>query len=223
MAEFTLDQIEAAVRFRGDYQSERKFTKTDLQREIQSAFGEFYAVVDSVHEGYWDTTGDKTTTASTGYVALPLDCWRVRQLGRVDGNDFIPLIQVGSEALARFGLATGKPIAYRLTARGADLYHIPDAAYTLRFVYTPKAPQLHASQPRDWFNGWEEFVIEATLLRLDKADKKPVGDRMNTLYHPETGLKARIKAEAGERRSQEPEYLKLREYDGIADIYEDGI
>ena len=220
MAALTLDQIEAAVRFRGDYQNVRKFSQADVRNEIQTSFGEFYQLVASVHEGYWDTEATIYTVANTAYAVLPGDTWRVQAIDRLDSSGQIvkELDQVGIEHRNRYGALTGEPAAYRLTARGADLYPTPNAVYTLRVLYTPIAPSLSASQPREWFNGWEDYVITSTLLKLDTREGKPLTDRLTVLDK----IEKTVRAGATERRSQEPEYLNLRDGVGGGPVWHEG-
>ena len=211
MAAITLAQLRSTVRFRGDYQNVRKFPDADVNEVIQKAFGDFWQVVADAHQGYWDTLGNVSTTASTAYVALPSDAWRVQGVDRFDGTETIELLQVGLSDRNKFGATAGTPRAYRTTARGLDLYPTPDAVYTLRVMYTPTAPLLQESQPREWYNGWEDYVIEGALFRLDERERRPLSERVAMIEK----LEKQLKSGAGERRSQEPEYLRLREFEGI--------
>jgi hypothetical protein len=78
-------------------------------------------------------------------VALPSDSWRVRAIDLIDSAGCqIELDQVGIDQRNRYGTIVARPVAYRLTARGIDLYPTPDQAYTLRLLYTPSAPDLRA-------------------------------------------------------------------------------
>lgn len=214
MAAITLETLRSTIRFRGDFQNVRKFPDASLDVEIQRAFAEFYQIVADCNEGYWDTQATVTTVANQGYVALPGDAWRVNGIDRPDSRG--ELKQVGPEARHRFP-DTGEPLGYRLTARGADLYPTPNAAYTLTVLYTPLAPHLAQSQPREWYNGWEEYVIQATLLSLEQREKQPIQERLALLEK----AKQHIIEGASKRRQQEPEYLRLREVEGF-DPYDDG-
>lgn len=205
MSAIDLQTLRATVRFRGDYQSVRKFPDADVDKEIQSAFGEFYELVVEAHEGWFDTDATVSTVASQAFAALPEGTWIVRGVDLLDGSEYCALRRIGPAARNRYGSDTGQPQAYRLTARGADLYPTPDAAYTLRVTYTPRAPELAEAQPREWYNGWEEYVIEATLLRLDRREQRPLGDRMATLEK----LEKRIRRAASERNENEPELLPI--------------
>lgn len=214
-----LASIRAIVRFRGDYQNVQKFPNKDVDTEIQGAFGEFYEIVDDVHEGWWDTNAAGATVANQDYAALPADCWRVKGVDLLESGEYTELQQVSIHDRNRFGSTADQPVAYRLTARGADLYPAPNAVYTLRFVYTPKAPLLQEAAVREWFNGWHDYVVESTLLRLDKRERKPLGDRITALDM----ITKRIKSAVVNRKQQEPEYLPLREIDDQILPYERGI
>ena len=207
MAELTLAQIRQTIRDRGDYQNTRKFTNTFLDTLAQQAFGKFWQLVDSTHSGWWDTDTTTTTTNNVAFVATPTNCWKVNGVDILDG-EYRELRQVSRTERNRYSASTDKPSAYYLSARGIELLATPNAAYTLRVLYTPRAPALAESQPREWFNGWEEYVIVSVLCVLDEREGSPhLRDRQATLVEIEKS----VRQGAGERRQQEPEYINLRE------------
>ncbi len=211
MTAFTLAELRSQTRFRGDYQNVRKFSDSDVNLLLQKGFQAFWQLVADAHQGYWDTSANVATTAATAFVALPSDAWRVQGVDIYDGDVTTELFQAGISDRNKFGATSAKPVAYRLTARGIDLLPTPDAAYTLRVIYTPFAPALAESQPRQWYNGWESYVVEWALLELDKRNGRPIGDRLKALELAENLVRSGVV----ERRSQEPEYLRLREFDTI--------
>lgn len=147
MASRTPAEIEAQIRFRGDFRTTRRFPAADIQREIQASWTELYELVADVNEGYFDTTASSTTSVGVAFVATPADGWRIRAVDLLmpDGS-VVELQRVGIEDRNRFSPLTGMPVAFRLTARGIDLYPTPDAAYALRVTFTPSAPALFGSQ-----------------------------------------------------------------------------
>ncbi len=201
----SLAEILAIVRFRGDFRNTVRFPAANIETEIQAAWAELYELIADTNEGYWDTTAPLLTVAAQEYVALPSDAWRVRKLSRLDGSDYIPMDQIGIDRIDRFGTSNGRPVAFRLTARGADLYQVPDAVYTLRIVYTPVAPVLF--EARQWYNGWEEYVIYGALIRLTLNEERSSGDWQAQLDM----ARARIVRGASQRKAQEPEYIPLRD------------
>jgi hypothetical protein len=210
----TLADIEAIVRARGDFRNSQRFPPAYVQTEIQAAFGEFYELIADANEGYYDTTGTVTTTASVDFVALPVGAWRVRGVDRLDGGDWVPLVQVGIADRTRYGTQLEQPSGYRLTSRGADLYPTPDAVYTLRFIYTPIAPTLDATA-REFYNGWEEYTVYGALVRLALNERRDASDWQQQLGFQ----RERIQRASAGRRSQGPETLPLREgWGGIDDI-----
>jgi hypothetical protein len=208
--------LRTTIRFRGDYQNLRKFPNADVDKEIQLSFSEFHELVDEAHEGWWDTEMTLTTTASVAYVALADTVWRVQGVDILDSGDYRQLAQIAIGQRNRWGSQAGEPEAYRTSARGIELLPTPDAAYTLRLMHTPRAPLLAVSQPREWYNGWEDYVITSTLLKLDERESKPTVERERALDR----VAKRIRSAASKRRQQEPEYLNLRESD-IVDPYND--
>jgi hypothetical protein len=202
----TLAEIITIVRFRGDMRNTIRFPDANLTAEIQAAFAEGYELVVMTNSGFYDTTGNVTTTNGVDFVALPTGAWITRALDRVEGNDFVPMPRIGIKDRNRYGTSRGKPGAHRLSSRGIELYPTPDATYTLRVTYTPVAPTLDTTA-REFYNSWEEFTIFGALVRLY--------DNMGRDSTPwRAGLeqqRARILAAATERNSSGPELLNLHE------------
>ena len=199
-----LDDIRTIVRNRGDFRNTVRFPNSVIDTEIQAAFDEFYAMVVEANEGYYDTSTTTPTVAAQAYVALPSGVWIVRAIDRLNGTEYDPLCRVGVKDRNRYGSTQSEPLAYRLTARGADLYPTPNAIYTLRITYTPVAPTLDSTQ-REFYNGWEEYAIFGALLRLGGTERNdaPLWQRMLD------AAAARVRREAPDRGSSEPEYLNL--------------
>lgn len=202
----TLAQLVTTVRFRGDFRNVIRFPTADIEREIQAAFGEFYELVVDTNEGYYDTFGNVTTTASVAFVAAPTGAWRIRGVDRLDGTEFCPLRQVSVMEGNRYGTTPGRPEAFRLTARGIDLYSIPDAVYTLRVTYTPVAPTLSAT-PTEFFNGWEEYAIFGALVRLAGPGREQTSEWQAQCDRQ----RERVTRAASGRKNTGPEYLNLYE------------
>ncbi len=210
-------QLRSTIRLRGDYTNVRRFPETYLNTEIQTAFNHFWRIVEEAKQGWWDTDGTVTTVVDQAYVALPTTAKIVKGVDRLDGGEYVEMPQVGIGDRNRYGSSTGKPVAHRLSARGIELHPTPNAAYTIRVMFTPKPPQLAESEQREWYEGWEDFVIEKVLLELDSRERKPLADRLIKLEAAEKALRSSTNA----RRQSEPEYLLLREY-GDLDPYGDG-
>lgn len=202
----TLAEVRAIVRFRGDFRNTARFPDANVDTEIQAAHCEWYELVAGVNEGYFDTEANVSTVASQAYVALPAGTWRVRGIDRLDCTEYVPLHQIGVAERNRYGRSTSHPAAWRLTARGADLFPTPDAVYSLRVTYTPVAPDLGAGT--DFYNSWEEYVVYATLLRLALNEERSTGEWQAQVDRQA----ARIVAAAGGRRSAEPEQIPLMDY-----------
>ncbi len=208
--------LRGTIRLRGDYSNVRRFPDTYLNTEIQTSFGMFYQLVADTHEGWWDTQSTITTVNATAYLALPATCWRLQAVDMLHGTDYCEMRQIGLSDRNRYAAASARPEAYRTSARGLELFPTPNAAYTLRVHFTPKAPDLDESTAQEWYNGWEDLVIAQTLLQLDTREGKPLGDRITAV----NTAKMLVTGGATERRSQEPEYLRLREH-GDAGPYDD--
>lgn len=166
----TLAEIEAIVRFRGDFRNVIRFPSANVQGEIQAAFNEFYELVEGVNEGYFDQEATGVTVAGQGFIALPASTWKVRRIARLEGQDPVPLARISVSESDRYGSARSCPVAYRPTERGVDLYPTPDAVYTLSFTYTPVAPTLGAA--REYYNGWEEYSIYGALVRMALNERR---------------------------------------------------
>lgn len=208
-------QLRSTIRSRGDYTNVRRFPNDYVNGEIQTAFNHFWRIVGEAHQGWWDKEGTVATTAAVQYVALPADAKILKALDRLDGNEYVEMPQVGLEHRSRFGPTQGKPLAHRLSARGIEMTPTPNAVYTLRLVYSPKPPALTENEQYEWYDGWEDFVIEKVLWELDSREGKPLSDRAMKLEVAEKALRA----SAAQRRQTEPEYLRLRESAG--DTFDD--
>lgn len=211
MSSISRAQLRSTIRLRGDYTNVRRFPEAHLNTEIQTAFGHFWRIVDEARQGWWDTEDTVTTTASTAYVALPSNAKVVKGVDRLDGGEYVEMPQVGLDARHRLSSGTGKPVAHRLSSRGIELYPTPNSAYTIRVMFSPKAPQLAESETREWYDGWEDYVIEKVLLELDSREGRSLTDRLVKLEAAEKTLRASASA----RRQVEPEYLTLRETSDI--------
>jgi hypothetical protein len=218
MTAITRATMRDTIRSRGDYTNVRRFPSTYLNTEMQTSFNHFWRIVEEAHQGWWDKDSTVTTVNAQAYIALPSDAKTLKGLDRLDGSEYEELAQIQINDRNRFGSSRAKPLAYRLSSRGIELYPTPNGIYTLRATYTPKPPTLDESTPYEWYDGWEDFVIEKTLLELDSREGKPLNERMIKLDAAEKALRASSNA----RRQAEPEYLILREYSDI-DPYGDGI
>jgi hypothetical protein len=211
-----LADINAIVRFRGDFRNVLRYPDANINVEIQTAWAELYELIANTNEGYWDTKTTVSTVAAQDFVALPSDAWRVRGIDRLDGADYIPMAQIGISDRTRYNADLSQPRAYYLSSRGAELFPTPDQVYTLRVVYTPVAPALDTTQ-RNYYNGWEEYVVYGTLVRLVLQE-----DRASTQWKAELAdQRARILSGASQRKAQEPEYVPLRDRQGWGDLDRD--
>lgn len=201
----SLADIISIVRFRGDMRSTLRFPDANLTHEIQASWAELYQLIAQVNQGYWDTTGTIDTTPDFDFIPAPSATWIIRKVSRLDGNEYVPMDQIGVDEIDNFSSNNGRPVAFRPTERGIDVYPTPDAIYTIRFVYTPLAPQL--SEAREFGNGWEEFVIFGALIRLAANSERNITDWERQLE------KARVVITGGasQRKAQEPDYIPIRE------------
>lgn len=220
MATATLAQIITRVRFIGTYENSIKFTSTLITGEVNAALAELYELLDDAHGGYFDTTGTVSTVAAQDWVALPSDFWRLKGVDILIGGRYYALDQIGIEQRNDYQTSTGRPCAYRTTAgstRGRlTLYPTPSGVETIRVVYTPTfTPLVNDSDSFEYYNGFEDYVVCSTLLRLDQREERPLGERQQELAR----IKDRIIKGAARRRSAEPQYLTAKDgpdYDDVA-------
>lgn len=212
----SLADIIAVVRFRGDFRNTIRFPDANLTTEIQAAWCELYELIADTNEGYFDVDSIDITVANQPYIPLPIDAWRVRAIDVQCGSEWRPLDQVGIADRNRFSSTPGDPVAYRLTARGADIFPVPSGAFTLRTTYTPIAPVLGSG--REFYNGWEEYVVYGALLRLALNEQS---ERVSGWEKQLEFQRARISRGASQRKAQEPDYLPLRDCGGDSEIDRD--
>lgn len=225
MTAIPLSTIRTRVQQLGNYENSARFTPAFVDDQINAALVEFHELLSSVHEGYFDTETTLTTTANVATVNLPADFWRERGLDIqiVASTAYEELRQISIAERNRYAL-TGRPVAYRITSGGTRgavrLYPTPDATYTLRLTYEPTRTALSADGDTvEDYNGLIEFVVQGALLRLDRRDNRPLGEREAELER----IRKRVLASASERRAAEPEYLVPRAYDiTTADLWNGG-
>lgn len=207
MSSITLASIRSTIRTRGDCPLSRKFTDAYVNAEAQTSWADLHELIEDVNEGYWDKDGTISTTASTAFVALPADCWKVKGIDILDGGEYRELRQIAIGERNRYGSSQDMPDAYRLTERGADLYPTPNAVYTLRVTYARVVTPLSESSPTVMPNEWHDYVIWSAILRIATSEERPINEYAAMLEQS----KQRITRGASKRRQQEPEYLVLRE------------
>jgi hypothetical protein len=219
MATKTREQIRDRVRFIGSYENSVKFTNALVNDEIQAALGELYEVMADANEGIFDAAASASTVAAQDYVALPSDFWRLRGVDILIAGKYRELRQIGIADRNRFQTASGRPEAYR-TAAGSTrgrivLYPTPNAVETLRFVYTPTCPVFASDADTfEFYQGYDDYVVVATLLRLDQREERQLGERQQELAR----ITARIIKASSQRRAAEPELIPLGraiDYDDI--------
>jgi len=203
MAVKTTASVISTIRFRGDYSNTKRFPDANIIVEMQASFAELYQAIAKENEGFFDIYSSATTTANTDFVALPANTWLVRAVDILDSGQFCELEAIGIKDRNRYQCTPAQPCAYRLTARGIDLYPTPDAVYTLRVLNTPSAPTM--GDTFDFYNGWEEYVVYATLLRLSLNEE---GDRAPWIAERDRARAIAITGANG-RRSQSPQLIPL--------------
>ena len=208
MPAWTLLQLREAVRTKGDYPSSPVMTDAFVTQSINEALAELYELVSDQFQGHYDTSSEVVTVAGTQTVNLPAAMLNLRALDWKRATDhYTPLRRISmTQSYAYQG--RGLPSAYMLyggTAPGTiRLFPVPSAVYTLRVTYEPLFTALASdSDSFDFRNGWEEYVHQAALLRLDAREERPLGDRMGLIDR----ARQRIIGSAGKRNSAEPEYL----------------
>lgn len=213
-ADVTLASVRNVVRLRGDYQSSLTFDNAYLNLEIQSAWAELHELIDDTNEHWWDTQGTTPTVAAQAYAALPSTCKRVQGVDLLSGSDYIEMRQIETGRRNSYGSATGQPAAYRLSARGLELFPTPDAIYTLRVTFSPLCPALHETNGIELY-GLHEYIVTGTLLRLDQREERPLSERLAELERQRQRV---VKAATG-RIKAAPQYLML--YDSVdpEDLY----
>lgn len=210
MTSITLTSVRAAIRERGDFKRSQKFTDDFIDREAQAAWTALHRVVEDVHEGWWDREATASTVADQAYVPLSgtlVDVRKVKGVDLLDGTSYRPLRRLSSGERRRYSAETGEPEGFTLTERGIDLSPTPDAAYTLRVVYSRKVRPLSAVAV-EVDEEWQDFVVWKAIIAIATSQERSTGEYQMELEKAERA----IRGGASGRNQQEPEYLLLREY-----------
>lgn len=210
MATQTLSTIRDRVRFLGSYENSTKYTNALVNAEINSALGELYELMADSWEGYFDTATTTPTVAAQEHVDLPAAFWRLRGVDILIGGRYRELAQIGFGERNDYQ-TSGRPQAYRSAAGGARgrliLYPTPSTAETIRINYVPTFTPFSADGDSfEFYTGFDDYLVVATLLRLDQRAERPLGERQQELER----IRQRIVKAAGSRRADEPEYLVNR-------------
>lgn len=207
MTAITLATLRTRARQLGDYENSTVFTDAVMTPWVNEAIGDYFDLLDEHFDGYRDTTGTVTTTASVATVALPAAFLKARAIDILDGGTYRQLrrFQPGPQALG-FDQATGRPVGYLHVGTNLELFPTPDAAYTIRLRYVPAMTALSADGDSiDVPNGWEGFIVHSILLRCDEREERPLGDRLAAIDR----YRARIVRASQNRNTAEPAYLPM--------------
>lgn len=221
MATKTRLELRERTLFLGTYENSAKFTPTYVNVELQAGLNELYSLMADANEGYFDTETTTPTVAAQAYVDLPATFWRLRGVDILIGGRYSELRQIGVTDRNKFQANTGRPEAYRTITGGArgrlQLYPTPSGIETIRIVYTPTCPVWTADADSfEFYSGNEDYVVTATLLRLDQREERPLGERQQELER----LRQRIIKDVSQRRAAEPELLPLgRDFDLTDDAW----
>lgn len=204
----TLDQLCDEIRAKGEYDNSTTYTNSFLTAWVNEAIADLYDLVTDQFQGFYDKTGTVTTVAGAQTVNLPADFYELRALDRQVATDHHTPLRRISLIQSYDYQGRGVPEAYMLhggTAPGTlRLWPVPDGAYTLRLTYEPLFTSLALDADSfDFRNGWEEYVHEAVLLKIDMREGKSINERMATLQR----IRQRIVGSAAKRNSAEPEHL----------------
>lgn len=212
MTAVSLSTLRSRVRILGNYENSARFTDAWLTEQVNVALGELYEIIAETNEGYFDVEATTTTIANNANVTLPSDFLHLRGVDLSVNGTWVELAQVGIQERNRYQTA-GQPVAYRISAAvqsgtsqrgGLILYPTPSAVYTVRFTYEPSRTLLSADGDTvEGFNGWEDYIVTAALLRCDEREQRDIGPRMAKLQM----IKQRVISGATRRRAAEPEYL----------------
>lgn len=207
MATATLATLRDRVRFLGSYENSTKFTSTLVNAEINAALGELYELMADTWEGHFDTASTVVTVAGQEHVDLPAAFWRLRGVDISIAGRYRELRQIGFGERNDFQ-TPGRPRAYRSAAGGARgrliLYPTPSAVETIRINFVPTFTPFSADGDSfEFYTGFDEYLVQATLLRLDQREERPLGERQQELERQ----RQRVIKAAGSRRAAEPEAL----------------
>lgn len=215
MATVSLSTLRTRVRVLGNYENSARFTDAWLTEQVNVGLGELYEIIAKTNEGYFDVEATTTTIAANANVTLPADFLHLRGVDISINGTWCELAQIGIQERNRYQ-TPGQPVAYRTSAAvqsgtsqrgGLILYPTPAAVYTIRFTYEPSRAVLVADGDTvEGFNGWEDYIVTAALLRCDEREQRDLGPRMAKLQQ----IRDRVVTGATRRRAAEPEYLLPR-------------
>ncbi len=143
-------------------------TATMANYEINKAYREMIALINTWNDKFYLTTGTITTTVSVQHVAVPSDCVMVKRLVDSDGTTLkhINLDQFN------YSLASGEPIGWDTAGRYIRFSPVPDAStysYTIYYTKMPSELSTDAATP-EFIPGYDGLIalkaaINSKLIR----------------------------------------------------------
>jgi len=143
-------------------------TATMANYEINKAYREMIALINTWNEKFYLTTGTITTTVAVQYVAVPSDCVMPKRLIDSDGNT------LKHKNLDQFdyALTTGEPVYWDGAGRYIRFSPIPDAStysYTIYYTKMPSELSTDGAVP-EFVPGYEGLIalkaaINSKLIR----------------------------------------------------------
>jgi hypothetical protein len=200
----TLATLREQARARADMKDSGFISASELDFYINSEIQELYDLLTTKFEDYYLISTNSTVLAGTDNVALPSDFYKLRGIDiEVAPGQFISAKRF---TFQERNLQTNPLIypyfqqnTYFYQIRGNTLYFLNgnnQAPLNIRIWYVPVAAKLvNASDNFDGINGYEEYVIVGTAMRMLQKEESDV----SVLFNAKQLMKKRIEETAANR------------------------
>ncbi len=158
-------------------------TSTMANYEINKAYKELIALINTWNDKFYLTTSTVTTTASTQYVSLPTDCVMVKRLVDSDGEE----LQHMNLDQFNYSLENGEPIYWDLAGRYIRFSPTPDAStyvYTIYYTKMPAELSTDTTEP-EFIPGYEGLIAMKAAINSKLIREESTKEMAQMAYYEE--------------------------------------
>lgn len=208
----TLADLRTLARQRADMVGSSFITDAELTGYANSSLAELHDMLVTMLEEYFTKTGT-LTVGSTGIVALPADCYKIRLISWQSGGDYIPLkpITVTEKWRYQSPRAFGREAerVYLLMGPNVTIFPTASAPGTYEIVYASQFAQLSSDSDVPFVDSgvpdqfWDEYVVVDMAIKCLQKEESDV----SILMAQKAALRQRIVNAAASRDISEPAHV----------------
>jgi hypothetical protein len=207
MASVTLTDFILRSRERADMENSRFISDAELTRYINASISELYdLLIASRGENYYITSTTFSTSGGVDSYSLPAGMLKVMGVDLVRGTNEAYTLksfkwQERNQSREPYFFNDSLNLRYQIRANEIVFSPVPKGGQTIKLWYVPAFQNLSGgSDSFDGINGWEEYVIIDSAIKMKSKEESPVDE----LLLAKQEMKARILQASSGRDSTEP-------------------